>query len=280
MNTADQDLIKTLLHSNLPFFIGRIAGVELQVAYFLKEQKITELAYAIQELENNAGIHVKDTESLHYYIDQLLQAYKHCTHLAIWEQVGPVFAITGKGQEMILERNPTLPRIQARSLEPYYVQNSWMSAMKGKRILIIHPFTTTIKKQLEKRHLLFPTTSWFEDCTFQFVKPPLTLAGNHEGKDWTTSYQACIEELTQLEPFDVALVAAGGYGMLFADYIHTEMKRSVMYIGGALQLFFGIIGKRWFSNTQIMDCVTDDWVRPDALDQPPNFKRVEKGCYW
>ena len=80
--------------------------------------------------------------------------------------------------------------------------------------------------------------------------------------------------------FDIALVAAGGYGMLVADYIFKEMNKSVMYIGGALQLFFGVIGKRWFDNKEILKMVNDDWIRPNKEDKPDNFTRVEKGCYW
>ena len=80
--------------------------------------------------------------------------------------------------------------------------------------------------------------------------------------------------------FDIALVAAGGYGMLIADFIFTELKKSVMYIGGALQLFFGIIGKRWFDNNEILEMMNDNWIRPDNEDKPANFVKVEKGCYW
>ena len=53
-----------------------------------------------------------------------------------------------------------------------------------------------------------------------------------------------------------------------------------MYIGGALQLFFGVIGKRWFDNKDILKLVNDDWLRPNKEDKPSNFTKVEKGCYW
>jgi len=65
--------------------------------------------------------------------------------------------------------------------------------------------------------------------------------------------------------------------MLIADHIFKSGK-SVMYIGGALQLFFGVIGKRWFTNKDILKFVNDDWIRPD--EKPDNFKKVEQGCYW
>jgi hypothetical protein len=127
---------------------------------------------------------------------------------------------------------------------------------------------------------IFPNKNWFEDCTFDFIQPPLTLAGNHQGKDWQEYYQPFIELLRSKKDFDIALVAAGGYGMLIANFIYKELNKSVIYIGGALQLFFGVIGKRWFENKEILKLVNDDWIRPNNIDKPNNFTRVEKGCYW
>jgi hypothetical protein len=68
--------------------------------------------------------------------------------------------------------------------------------------------------------------------------------------------------------------------MLLSHFIYQELHASVIYVGGALQLFFGVIGKRWFSHPAIMAHVTDAWIRPEKADQPENYKRVEKGCYW
>jgi hypothetical protein len=158
--------------------------------------------------------------------------------------------------------------------------DSWMSDMKGKRVLIVHPFIKTIEKQIHHLHKIFPDQSWFEECTFTFIKPPMTLAGNHEGKDWQEHYNTFLEILSTQSDFDIALVAAGGYGMLLSDFIFTELKKSVMYIGGALQLFFGIIGKRWVDNKEIMAMMNDAWVHPCIEETPLNYIQVEKGCYW
>ena len=144
----------------------------------------------------------------------------------------------------------------------------------------MHPFSNTFQKQVPNLKKIFPNQLWFEDCEFQFVQPPLTLAGNHNDKDWQEHLEPFLESLREVKEFDVALVAAGGYGMLISDFIFKELGKSVMYIGGALQLFFGVIGKRWFDNKDILKLVNDDWSRPDKVDKPENFIKVEKGCYW
>jgi hypothetical protein len=280
MQQSSQQLIKQLFLKNEPFFIGRIAGVELQTVYNLLYDNMHAIPNNVKELENNAGIKINDHKSLLHYIDRLIDSYKHCTYIAEWEETGPVFTATGKGQKLIQIRTPHIPKLHARNLEPYYFKDSWMSDMKGKRVLIVHPFIKTIEKQIHHLHKIFPDQSWFEECTFTFIKPPMTLAGNHEGKDWQEHYNTFLEILSTQSDFDIALVAAGGYGMLLSDFIFTELKKSVMYIGGALQLFFGIIGKRWFDNNEILEMMNDNWIRPDNEDKPANFVKVEKGCYW
>lgn len=282
MNKAQKDnlYIKQVIASDAPFFIGRIAGCELKVAYNHLNGDFLELADDIVELENNAGIKITNKDSLDTYVQSLLQSYTRCTVIAEWEQTGKVFAHTGIGQQLITERTQKIPKIDARALEPYYFKDSWMPALKGKKLLIVHPFVKTFKKQIGNLNNVFPGLNWFDKCEFQFIQPPITLAGNHDGKDWQEHYELFLQQLKETADFDIALVAAGGYGMLIADYIYKEMGKSVIYVGGALQLFFGVIGKRWFENKDILKLVNDDWIRPDKDDKPSNFTKVEKGCYW
>jgi len=262
-----------------PFFIGRITDVELRMSYDLYHGSLMNIVSCKQELENNAGIHVKNNASLHIYVQRFIQAYDHCTHIAEWDKRGIMYQSVGKCQEWITQRTPRTPKIDAMNLEPYYFEDSWMPALKGKRILIIHPFAASFEKQVTKLHELFPNRSWFEDCTCTFIKPPMTMAGNHQDKDWQEHVEAFLPQLDSIE-FDVALVAAGGYGMLISDYVFTTRHRSVMYIGGALQIFFGVIGKRWFTNPKVMALVNDNWIRPAQDERPLHYAKVEKGCYW
>jgi hypothetical protein len=282
MNKPQKDnlYIKTLIEENNPFFIGRIAGCELKIAHNFYKGDLFDIADELRELENNAGIKIQNSDSLAKYSRKLVTAYDNCTIIAEWEQVGKVFQKTGSSQKFIQVRTPNIPKIDARALEPYYFKESWMSAMKNKKILIIHPFVKTIQKQIKQLDKIFPNQSWFENCTFEIIAPPFTLAGNHQNKDWEEHLDEFIGRLKQVKEFDIALIAAGGYGMLIADLIFTEMKKSVMYVGGALQIFFGIIGKRWFENKDILKLVNDDWIRPNREDKPLNFQNVEKGCYW
>jgi hypothetical protein len=266
--------------ANKPFFIGRIAGCELQIAYLYSKGLIYDIVDELENLQNNAGIYTTDIESLETYVNMLVNSYTKCTVIAEWEQTGKVFKHTGSSQDFITNKTQTIPKIDARALEPYYFKDNWMSALEGKKILIIHPFAKTFTQQLPNLNKIFPGFSWFENCTIQFCQPPLTLAKNHDNKDWQEHYRSFVETLKTVQDFDIALVAAGGYGMLISEYIYSNMGKSVIYIGGALQLFFGVIGKRWFDNKNVMKLVNDNWIRPLNEDKPANYINVEKGCYW
>ena len=284
VSPTDQERIYHLLSdTERPHFIGRIAGVELKVAYAILEKPHLLTQRELIELENNAGIYTTSKESLKEYATELVHSYDACSLIGEWPTTGEVFQATGVGQQFIHRRTPAIPKCSALSLEPYYIPPtdlSWMSALKGKRILVLHPFVNTFQKQIEHLRNLYPERSWLEDCHFEFVSPPVTLAGNHQQQDWKIHYETCIRQLRTLPPFDIALVGAGGYGMLLSHFIFRELRTSVVYVGGALQLFFGVIGKRWFTNPQVMALVNDHWTRPVKEDQPTSYQAVERGCYW
>ena len=285
-----QNIHRLLSDPHRPHLIGRIAGIELKVAAHLlqsgNQRQITNKDLA--ELENNAGIHTTSYASLKRYATQLLEAYEACSFIAEWPIGGEVDTLTGEGQRFIARHTPYIPKGSALSLEPYYLDPtdhalSWLTALQGKRVLVLHPFVRTFQKQVEHLTQLYPGRSWLEGCHFQFLAPPLTLAGNHQGRDWQEHYEECLRMLRtqyQESPFDVALVGAGGYGMLLSHALVKEFGVSAVYVGGALQLFFGVIGKRWFTNKEVMRLVNDRWTRPVKEDQPAEYQRVERGCYW
>lgn len=89
-----------------------------------------------------------------------------------------------------------------------------------------------------------------------------------------------LSELKQTFDFDIALVSCGGFGMIICDYIYKELNSSVLYIGGGLQLYFGIMGNRWRQNKNIKP--NDQWTNVLKQDKPATFdpRLCELGCYW
>ena len=62
------------------------------------------------------------------------------------------------------------------------------------------------------------------------------------------------------------------------------MNKSALYVGGALQLFFGIMGNRWRTNTNIAELKNNNWVNVLDCDKPPTLRMnkhlCENSCYW
>lgn len=275
----DNIKIKNIIETNNIFFIGRVPEIEVNVLYqYKKLNKVNDVSLKI--LENNAGIKINGEESLKRYTNEYLNAYKLCTAICIWD--GQMYNTNKLGQDYVCEETPNIPKMNAIGLEPYYFLNrdNWMKSIRNKRILIISPFIKSIENQVNKGLNNILGKEWFEGCNFIYVKSPLTLAGNHNGKDWQEYFNDVISNINKNIEFDIALVSAGGYGMPICKYIYSELNKSVIYIGGALQLFFGIIGRRWFTNKDILALTNDEWIRPDKSEKPDNFTNVEKGCYW
>jgi len=236
-------------------------------------------------LESNAGIRCTTSESLQKYVDDCRKSYASCTLICNWDSQ---FSLNCKtpGQAYLLKHviPHHIPRCNAvaLSVHEYFDKNNWLQGLKGKSILIISPFVETIKEQLLVQDKLFTGSQydWFHDCTFSFVMPPVTLAGNHQNKEWYEHFETFKDrvQLSQLEnDFEVALVSCGGYGIPICGFIYNELQRSTIYMGGALQIIFGIMGGRWEHNNKF---INEHWKRPSEAERPPNFKSIEGGCYW
>lgn len=89
-----------------------------------------------------------------------------------------------------------------------------------------------------------------------------------------------LSRLVNFFDFDVAFVSCGGFGMPICNFIFSELNKNVLYIGGSLQLFFGVMGSRWQSNNKVISLINDYWCYPENSDKPTNIKLVENGCYW
>jgi hypothetical protein len=83
------------------------------------------------------------------------------------------------------------------------------------------------------------------------------------------------------DTFDVALVSCGGYGNLVCSQIY-KMNKSAIYVGGVLQMFFGVYGSRWEKDRpMILDLYKNEfWSRPKENERPEGYSGIEGSCYW
>jgi hypothetical protein len=165
-----------------------------------------------------------------------------------------------------------------RGLEPYYYENPWSEALKGKKVLVIHPFEQSIISQYEKRKLLFKNEKILPEFELKTLKAVQTIAGEKaEFSDWFAALDYMVEAALKKD-FDIAIIGCGAYGFPLAARIKEAGKQAI-HLGGATQCLFGIYGERMLHNKIAMH-INENWVRPLPSETPEKFKKIENGCYW
>ena len=168
-----------------------------------------------------------------------------------------------------------------RAIEPWYSEDEpWTKYLAGKKVLVIHPFAKTIESQYEKKELLFENKDILPEFTLKTVKSVQTIAGEVDSRfsTWFEALDYMVDEASKID-FDITLIGCGAYGLPLAAKIKKTGKQAV-HMGGALQLLFGIKGKRWDNHPVISKFYNDNWVRPFDEDVPKASDKVEGGCYW
>jgi len=114
-----------------------------------------------------------------------------------------------------------------------------------------------------------------------YTKPPQTQA-DEPSEGFNTELNKFKRHLDSISGnYDVALVAAGGYGNMICDHIYNT-GHSAIYVGGVLQMYFGIVGQRWIRERSdvIRHYINEHWTRPSDREKPKNYSVIERSCYW
>ncbi len=155
----------------------------------------------------------------------------------------------------------------------------WTWVLESKKVLVIHPFTDTIKSQYENnREKIFPGSNSLPVFDLKCIKAVQTIADANDSrfKDWFEALDYMTDEVSKND-FDVALIGCGAYGFPLASRI-KKMGKTAIHMGGSLQTLFGIKGGRW--NVKYNNMYNDAWVYPTEAETPAGFEKVEGGCYW
>ena len=294
----DSTILYRYIHDKLqadsPFVIPRIAGIENNMAVFTRIKKETGrgdfdpyFQQVLPAMKTNAGIFLSNVNSLISYSDLYLKAFENCDIYTGWEVQGEVYKHIAQSHDYLKNQLAASNKqmLWAFALDAFhYVYDStcWTKALRGKRILIISPFVDSIKEKIDIRSRLYDGVDLFPDCTFVFAKPPQTQ-GSQPSSDFLVELERFKGELNKVaDQYDVALVSCGGYGNLICNYIYETHKKSAIYVGGVLQMFFGILGGRWLKERPdvLRLFMNEYWSRPKESERPAGHNQIENGCYW
>lgn len=265
------DFISRAILEGKPLMLCRFGAVEIKAICYAKllpsPFHLLAKKYTFINMPRNAGFFPATDESFNRFAELMLQDAKYIDILASW-----------RIEEILMKsvlQKAYKTDLAALNLE--YTDKFWLRSLKGKKVLVIHPFSETIKHQYYKnRTKLFPDPNFLpEFATFNTVKAVQTIAGNNAGfETWFDALEYMKREIEKFD-FDVCLIGCGAYGFPLAAHVKRIGKQGI-HVGGVLQLYFGIKGKRWDN----LGLYNQYWVSPSDDEKPKGLQNVEGGCYW
>lgn len=165
---------------------------------------------------------------------------------------------------------------------PFLWKNPWTVSLKGRKVLVIHPFEDSIRYQYEcNRKKLFDDPNVLPEFeSLQTIRAVQSIA--HNNTNFTTWFDALYHMEAEIDKrdFDIALIGCGAYGMHLAAYVKRKGKIAV-HLAGWLQMLFGIYGNRWIHDQPgFSQFINEYWIRPNEMEKPRNLETIENACYW
>ncbi len=276
-------VIKSLLEDPNPVMITRYGDVELRaLSSVLSGASSEELLTRLESLHRNAGFFPTRTELLPRFLGVYEEAARDIDCLAIWNFEQGRWAME---ERMFRDYSPNAALVSIRSLESWLHPDPWTYALRGKRVLVVHPFEKSIRQQYAKRASLFEDKRILPEFeSLLTLKAVQSVAGNPTPfETWFEALESMRSDIKRIE-FDVALIGAGAYGMPLAGFVKKLGKKAV-HMGGVTQILFGIIGRRWErpipgGYPPLTRFMNDLWARPLPEETPSGFESVGGGSYW
>jgi hypothetical protein len=276
-------LLAALVRSRKPFLVARMGLGTEPIAGFEYLSGRRHYGDALRSiLRRDVGVYPPTDTQIDIFAAEYTRAVAHADVVAKWGDV----RMPGHDAEEFILRSQALskPLIHPRALEPYYHGSNgpWTSWLKNRTVLVVHPFTESIATQYsEHRTDIFPGTDILPTFKeLKVVQCVQSAVNETPHQNWTESLEFMKQQIEGVGGFDVALLGCGGYGLPLAAHIKTQLNRSAVYLGGAVQVLFGIRGRRWDNHDVISRLYNEHWTRPRPSETPPNAQAVEGGCYW
>ena len=278
--TRLQKYIEQSQKQEKPYFIGRVSYNEANMCGQLLSGKQPNGNTQFNMLWV-AGIQFNKPKDIKDYVKLYTSAINECEMVGVYDATwmyGPMIDFQVFMSRFMYNK----PRISMQALEPFRFMDMesyrFADLFKDKRILIVTSHEDSVLHQIEKGKLYHKKSIFPETASLHVYKAVQQNGKSNDEQSWKVHFKKMKEELTVLaetNPYDVVLAGCGGYGMILSNFLHKELKKSVMYVGGAIQLYFGIKGDRWKDVEY-----TEDWIYPLDSDRPLEPEVCESGCYW
>lgn len=177
--------------------------------------------------------------------------------------------------------SPNAKLVDISSVFPCEDLNFWHASLKERKILVVHPFNTSIEKQISFFRENSSSNSFWNKTDFNILQAVQSISADKSSfqfSNWDHALESMKEKMEKID-FEIALIGCGAYGAALASHAKT-LGKVALHIGGALQLFFKISGTRWVDNKSIVPISANGWIRPSADETPSQYLKHEGGAYW
>ena len=270
------DVVRHQLESRGPLMVARLGATELRCIRFFQQNRAANAPYpAIVQgsMSTYSGFFPAHDRELDRFSETFLAHVESVDVMGVW---------FNPGEDVVCNsRCPRATLVEFGSLEPFRHPAPWSGALRGRTVLVVHPFADSITRQYrDRRRLLFENPDVLPDFELKTVK---AVQPGIDAKGFATWFDACEHMCHQIDraEFDVAIIGAGAYGLPLASFVKGRGKQAI-HLGGVTQILFGIKGRRW--ETLHADTTArlfnEHWIRPSAAERPDGYQKVEGGAYW
>jgi hypothetical protein len=283
-------MIAKRLCSDESFIVARGGDAELLIVEDLLNQVVPR---ARQWPRRHSGIYPETPEGLRKFGDVYYDAMRSLRSPDLFA----FFTHRHEVERVVLKQTlaKSVVMIHEDALSPFWFDSPWSSCLRDKVVLVIHPFIGSIKCQLHRRTQIFPNApDVLPPFEAKFVKSFQCIGEEPlPHRDWNETLQATKQLIDEVGHFDVALIAAGSYGLPLAVYCKTKGASAVV-IGGSLQQLFGLRGMRWenhyptgYKYPVLAQTIANPtlynsaWMFPLLADSVKHAEKIEHGSpYW
>ncbi len=303
---ADHERADTLLRGKLrsetPCYISRIGGSDFDavVEYFKNLESFDEAEAGLSVSEkwntvkkyNGFYDRAEDPKNLHKFCNLFIDSFKNCDHTFMCGayllseflpgSINPVFRVDTSESSLWINR--FLHTISRKFYPSRYYPYSYVESMvrgnhtlfrafsdilPGKRVLAVTPFRDSILDNFSNRFQFFRDYK-YPDFDLEAYNTPITYEGlpssYYPDDNWFDTLDRMKREVSEIE-FDVALLSCGSYALPLGLHIRDTLKRKAIYVGGCLQIYFGIMGRRYM-NPWFMDQINvEKFIEPLEKDR-------------
>jgi hypothetical protein len=274
------EMIVKFIQRDKPFYISRL-GWEGVISLYSVLYPNQPFPQSVNSIQLNAGIYCRNENDSKFFMNLYNKSVQNSSALSCFSSFNPDLI---KSQNYYIN-SESLPVINFYATEPFNLIKEnirpWTHALHGKTVLIINPFTDSFQKQIINGFQIFKNKPIFKDGQeFKFYKSYNTSCGNRIHGSWIETFNIMCKDIEKID-FDIALLGCGGYGVPLCNFIKNKMKKSAIYIGGGIQLMFGVMGNRWENDwKKIIETEGCKFIRPSGDEVLKNYNVVENGCYW